>query len=69
MLSASKEVAKPRKITYTVRRGDSLSRISHRFRVTIQQVRKWNDIRKNAYLQPGQRLTLYVTLAAVSERG
>ena len=69
MFAASEEVAKPRRITYTVRRGDSLSRISQRFRVTVQQVRKWNDIHKNEYLQPGQELTLYITLAADSERG
>lgn len=67
--AASEEVAKPRKITYTVRRGDSLARISQRFRVTVTQVRKWNDIKKNERIQPGQDLTLYVVLTADSERG
>lgn len=69
MLTASEEIAKPRKITYTVRRGDSLARISQRFKVTVQQVRKWNDIRKNEHIQPGQQLTLYVPLTADSEKG
>ncbi len=69
MGAAAEEIAKPRKITYTVRRGDSLARISQRFRVTIQQVRKWNDIKKNQRIQPGQELTLYVPLTADSERG
>jgi membrane-bound lytic murein transglycosylase D len=69
MFTAPEEIAKPRKITYTVRRGDSLSRISQRFRVTIQQVRNWNDIKKNQRIQPGQELTLYVALTADSERG
>jgi membrane-bound lytic murein transglycosylase D len=59
---------KPRKITYRVRRGDSLYRISRRFRVTIGQLRQWNNIKSNQYLQPGQKLTLYVTLTADSER-
>ena len=62
-------VAKPRKITYRVRRGDSLSRISHRFKVTIRQLRRWNGIKVHDYLQPGQELTLYVALTADSERG
>jgi len=69
MFTASSEVAKPRKITYRVRRGDSLSRISHRFKVTVRQLRKWNGIKVNQYLQPGQELTLYVALTADSERG
>jgi len=61
-------VAKPRKITYRVRRGDSLYRISRRFQVTIKQLRQWNNIKRNQYLQPGQKLTLYVSLTADSER-
>ncbi|MEJ2565246.1 MAG: LysM peptidoglycan-binding domain-containing protein [Gammaproteobacteria bacterium] len=69
MLTAPAEVAKPRKITYRVRRGDSLSRISHRFKVTIRQLRRWNGIKVHEYLQPGQKLTLYVALTADSERG
>ena len=69
IFTASAEVAKPRKITYRVRRGDSLSRISHRFRVTVRQLRRWNGIKGNKYLQPGQELTLYVALTADSERG
>ena len=49
-----------RKIHYTVRQGDSLARISVKFRVTISQLRKWNHLPKGKYLQPGQRLKLYV---------
>lgn len=67
--TSPEEVAKPRKITYRVRRGDSLSRISHRFRVTINQLKRWNDIKAGQYLQPGQELTLYVALTADSEQG
>jgi membrane-bound lytic murein transglycosylase D len=61
-------ITKPRKITYRVRRGDSLYRISRRFRVSVRQLRQWNNIKRNQYLQPGQKLTLYVTLTADSER-
>jgi len=49
-----------RRLTYTVRRGDSLSRISTRFRVSVAEVLRWNSLSANKYLQPGQRLILYV---------
>ena len=49
-----------RPIHYTVRKGDSLARISSRFKVTVTDLRKWNALRKGRYLQPGQRLKLYV---------
>jgi membrane-bound lytic murein transglycosylase D len=49
-----------RTIHYTVRKGDSLARISSRFKVTVTDLRKWNALHKGRYLQPGQRLKLYV---------
>ncbi len=55
-----------RKINYTVRRGDSLGRISQRFRVSVNQLRQWNNIDPDRYLQPGQRLLLYVDVTQQS---
>ena len=49
-----------RRINYIVRKGDSLSRISTRFRVSVTELLKWNEIATDQYLQPGQRLLLYV---------
>ncbi len=50
-----------RRIGYTVRNGDSLARISDRFRVSIDSLKQWNKkLRGKKYLQPGDRLTLYV---------
>jgi len=49
-----------RRIGYTVRNGDSLALISQRFRVSITNLRRWNRLEGERYLQPGQRLTLYV---------
>jgi membrane-bound lytic murein transglycosylase D len=49
-----------RRIGYTVRSGDSLARISQRFRVSIDNLKRWNQLEGRKYLQPGQRLTLYV---------
>jgi membrane-bound lytic murein transglycosylase D len=47
-------------VRYTVRKGDSLSRIAAKFRVTIAQLRQWNSLSRVAYLQPGQKLKLLV---------
>ncbi len=48
------------RIGYRVRNGDSLARISQRFKVSISQLCTWNKITQGQYLRPGQRLTLYV---------
>ena len=50
------------KLGYVVRQGDSLYRISNRFKVTVAELRKWNNLSEGGYLQPGQRLTLYVNV-------
>ncbi|NIW23829.1 MAG: LysM peptidoglycan-binding domain-containing protein, partial [Gammaproteobacteria bacterium] len=56
-----------RRLTYTVRRGDSLSRISSRFRVTVADLLQWNDtLSADRYLQPGQQLTVYVDVTEQS---
>ena len=52
--------AKARAVYYTVRKGDSLARISSRFKVSVRDVQRWNGLSANKYLQPGQRLKLYV---------
>jgi membrane-bound lytic murein transglycosylase D len=49
-----------RTIYYTVRQGDSLSSISSRFRVSVDDIAGWNNIDTGDYLQPGQHLTLHV---------
>lgn len=46
-------------LRYQVRRGDSLALIAQRFRVSIADLRKWNTL-DEGYLQPGQRLQLFV---------
>jgi membrane-bound lytic murein transglycosylase D len=49
-----------RTVYYTVRSGDSLALISNKFNVTVKQLRQWNQLPKDRFLQPGQKLTLYV---------
>jgi membrane-bound lytic murein transglycosylase D len=45
---------------YRVRRGDSLYRIADKFNVTVNDIVTWNSLDPTDYLQPGQKLTLYV---------
>ena len=49
-----------RKLNYQVRSGDSLYLIAKRFDLKITDITSWNKLDKNKYLQPGQRLTLYI---------
>lgn len=49
-----------RNITYKVRRGDSFARIADKFNVRISDIERWNNLDRNKYLQPGQRLKLSV---------
>jgi membrane-bound lytic murein transglycosylase D len=51
------------KVNYVVRRGDSLARIAAKFRVSVKDLLRWNkrlNIKK--YLQPGQRVKLFVDI-------
>ncbi|TPW18799.1 MAG: membrane-bound lytic murein transglycosylase [Halothiobacillaceae bacterium] len=52
-------------ITYTVKKGDTLSHIADYFDVTIAKISQWNRaiLGKLKRLQPGQKLTLYVDRA------
>ena len=52
-------------IHYTVRNGDSLSRIATRYSVDVKDLHRWNSI-KGKYLQPGQRLKLYIDVTEQS---
>jgi len=51
-------------LRYTVRKGDSLYLIADRFNVSIADIRRWNRLGK--YLQPGQKLKLYVDITSQS---
>lgn len=53
-----------RKLSYRVRSGDSLYRIARKFSIDISDIVRWNKLSKNGFLQPGQRLTLFVDSAA-----
>lgn len=51
-------------LRYTVRKGDSLHRIANRFNIRVADIKRWNQVGK--YLQPGQKLKLYVDITRQS---
>ena len=54
------------KITYRVRRGDSLARISQKFNVSLAQIKRWNKgLNNRKYIQPGEHVTLFVDITNV----
>lgn len=60
--SAAKDDVPRRKIQYTVRSGDSLWLISRRFSVSVARLREWNALSRNALLQPGQTLDVFIAI-------
>jgi peptidoglycan lytic transglycosylase D len=58
MASAADE---PSRRGYRVRQGDSLYRIAGKFNVSVNDIIAWNSLNPGDYLQPGQKLTLYVS--------
>ncbi|MFT7053987.1 MAG: membrane-bound lytic murein transglycosylase D [Psychromonas sp.] len=49
-----------RRMTYQVLAGDSLHRIASKFNVKITDLVRWNELNKGEYIQPGQKLAVYV---------
>ena len=52
--------AAPRPMTYIVRSGDTLSKISRLFQVSIAQISRWNSLASPPSLSPGQKLIIRV---------
>jgi membrane-bound lytic murein transglycosylase D len=49
------------KVTHTVKKGETLSAIAKKYRVSAADIKKWNNLKSNA-LKPGQKL--YIRTAA-----
>lgn len=57
-----------RKVNYQVRRGESLSLIASKFNLSVAKIKTWNQgITKRKYLQPGDRITLYVDVTRTDD--
>lgn len=52
-----------KKINYVTKKGDSLWKISQKFKVSLAQLVDWNGLSDRATLKPGQNLTLHVAIA------
>jgi membrane-bound lytic murein transglycosylase D len=65
-VSGTRGPAQVRQVNYVVRRGDSLSAIAGRFRVSVNDLLAWNELSADRYLQPGQSLVLYVDVTEQS---
>lgn len=63
--SNNKSTGVTRTVNYTVRSGDSIARIASKFKVSINDVVRWNALEKSKYIQPGQKLKLYVDVTKV----
>ncbi len=50
-----------RRVTYTVRRGDSLYSIARLLQVTVGELVGWNGISKSTVIKPGQKLVAFVS--------
>jgi membrane-bound lytic murein transglycosylase D len=56
-----------KKINYLTKRGDSLWKISQKFRVSVAQLLDWNGLSDRSLLRPGQMLTVHVIVTALNE--
>ncbi|MFO7694151.1 MAG: transglycosylase SLT domain-containing protein [Vicinamibacterales bacterium] len=57
---AAKPAGEVNRITYRVKRGDTLSSIARHFHTSVASLRTWNGL-KSDRLMPGDRLTVYTT--------
>lgn len=59
--SRSSDNQKNKEISYQVKSGDSLYTISKQFKVSINDLKRWNSLNIKKYLQPGQQLIVFVS--------
>ena len=48
-------------VNHTIKKGDTLSGISKKYKVSVQEIRGLNNLKKTAKLKPGQKLTVKKT--------
>jgi len=56
---ASSSAKESSRVTYKVKRGDTLSEIADRFDVSVRELMTWNRLRQSSSLRAGQRLVVY----------
>ncbi len=55
----TRQAATQKKLTYTVRSGDSLGRIAVQFGVSVADLARWNGLDHRKPIYPGQRLVIF----------
>ena len=56
--SSASGTSQPERIVYKVRRGDALSTIAQKYRVSVSSIKRWNNLRSSK-IKVGQRLTIH----------
>jgi len=46
------------RISHTVQRGDSLWKIANKYKIKLDDLKRWNNLNSKSVLQPGQKLTV-----------
>ena len=54
------------RLTYRIRRGDTLERIGRRYRVSIAEIQAWNTLRDPGDILAGQRLVIWIPTSKTS---
>jgi membrane-bound lytic murein transglycosylase D len=49
-----------KRVSYVVKKNDTLGEIAEAHRTSVKKVREWNNLSYRAYIHPGQKLTIYV---------
>jgi membrane-bound lytic murein transglycosylase D len=49
-----------KRVSYVVKKNDTLGEIADAHRTTVKKLREWNNLSYRAYIHPGQKLTIYV---------
>ena len=62
---SSRTVGKPNTITHVVKKGESLSMISRRYGVEVNEIKRWNKLKGNT-LKAGQKLSIQAVLKPAS---
>ncbi|MEI6277068.1 MAG: transglycosylase SLT domain-containing protein [Prolixibacteraceae bacterium] len=50
-----------KEITYVVKSGENLGIVAGKYKVSVAELRDWNDISKKRNIRTGQRITIYVS--------
>ncbi len=60
--SATQSKYKTRTVFYWIKKGDTLSSIARRYRVSVRDLCRWNGLNKNRTLSTGRRLKIYTAV-------